>query len=74
MKMASDLNLEVVTEGIEKFSQVEYLSQVGESFYQGYFINKPMPLSEAEALIYRHHARPVAPQFAWLNRPPPPLS
>lgn len=45
--MAHDLNLEVVTEGVEDIHQFELLNNLGCDLVQGYFLSKPLPMEEA---------------------------
>ncbi|MCW8876898.1 MAG: bifunctional diguanylate cyclase/phosphodiesterase, partial [Kangiellaceae bacterium] len=46
INMAHSLGLEVVAEGIEEHSQLEFLRQSGCEEYQGFLFGKPMPASE----------------------------
>ena len=49
--MAQKLGLEVVAEGVETESEVEFLQSIGCNYVQGYFFSKPMPLEEYESLL-----------------------
>jgi EAL domain-containing protein (putative c-di-GMP-specific phosphodiesterase class I) len=40
--LASQFNLDVVAEGVEKVEQYKFLSAKGCSSYQGYFFERPM--------------------------------
>lgn len=51
VKMANDLSIGTVAEGVETAEQVAFLKEVGCSTIQGYFFAKPMPVSEFEELI-----------------------
>jgi diguanylate cyclase (GGDEF)-like protein len=46
------LGITVVCEGVEQQSQLEVLKELGCHEYQGYLLNKPLPLKEIEDLIY----------------------
>ena len=48
INMAKDLDLEVVTEGVETREQALMLRDMKTDFYQGYYFAKPMPLAEFE--------------------------
>lgn len=47
IKLADDLNLEVVAEGVENDRQNRFLSESGCRIVQGYLISKPLPRKEA---------------------------
>jgi diguanylate cyclase (GGDEF)-like protein/PAS domain S-box-containing protein len=51
--LAQVLGLKVVAEGIETPAQLELLRGLGCQFGQGYLFAKPLPASEAEALLTR---------------------
>ena len=46
INMAHSLGLEVVAEGIEEHSQLEFLRQSGCEEYQGFLFGKPMPATQ----------------------------
>lgn len=46
IKMAHELGLEVVAEGVEDAQTMQLLSSMNCDYIQGYFIGKPMPFSE----------------------------
>jgi diguanylate cyclase (GGDEF)-like protein len=46
VKMANELNLEVITEGVERWKQVIFLRQIGCKLIQGYLFDRPMPYSD----------------------------
>lgn len=48
IELARDLNMKVVTEGVETKEQVQRLKEIGCDLYQGYYFAKPMPVSEFE--------------------------
>ncbi len=47
-KMAKDLDMSVITEGVEKWEQVNFLKSVNINMVQGYLFDKPLPLEEFE--------------------------
>ncbi|MCB1759750.1 MAG: EAL domain-containing protein [Gammaproteobacteria bacterium] len=49
--LAQQFDLEVVAEGIEEPSQLEFLNQIGCDTYQGFLFSKPIPAAELEALL-----------------------
>ncbi|WP_339317253.1 EAL domain-containing protein [Paenibacillus sp. FSL R10-2734] len=51
VKLAKDLNMKVVAEGVETEEQIDFLKQVDCEIAQGYYFAKPMPVEEYEILI-----------------------
>jgi len=49
--IADDLKMDVVAEGVEKKSQLEYLASIGCEQYQGYYCSNPLPIKEFEKLF-----------------------
>lgn len=47
LALARNLDLDVVAEGVEDSAQFDYLTKRGVRFIQGYYISKPLRLSEA---------------------------
>ncbi|MER2055472.1 MAG: GGDEF domain-containing phosphodiesterase, partial [Clostridia bacterium] len=47
-KMASELDMSVITEGVEKEEQVEFLKSVNIDLVQGYLFDKPLPKAAFE--------------------------
>ncbi|MFN9692583.1 MAG: EAL domain-containing protein [Synechococcaceae cyanobacterium] len=66
MTMMRDLRLEVTAEGVESVDQRNWLLARGVQRAQGYLFHRPMPISEAIALLqqldYRPGAIPVDPR------------
>ncbi len=48
ISLAKELGMEVITEGVEKKSQVEYLESMGCHEFQGYYFSKPVSIDEFE--------------------------
>ena len=48
--LAKNLNMEVISEGVETGEQVEFLQQIDCAMVQGYYFAKPMPMSAFEEL------------------------
>ena len=48
IKLSKELELEVVTEGVETVDQVNYLKDVGCDIFQGYYFDKPMDIISFE--------------------------
>ncbi|MBE5884263.1 MAG: EAL domain-containing protein [Lachnospiraceae bacterium] len=58
--MAKELNLTVVTEGVETVEQVNFLTEIGCDIAQGYYFSKPVSLREFDKLnkkVKRHGFR-----------------
>lgn len=53
LRLANDLNLEVVAEGIERVDQVEALRRLGCRLGQGYLFSPPLPLEQLHQLPSR---------------------
>ena len=49
--MSHTLNKQVVAEGVETKEQKEQLTEFGCEFVQGYYFSRPVPASDAEALL-----------------------
>ena len=55
--MANSLNYETVAEGVETVSQLEFLSEYGCTYAQGYYFARPMPASEFEDWYISWHKK-----------------
>ncbi len=55
--MAHTLHLKVVTEGVETPAQLEFLSQYGCDYVQGYLLSKPAPLNDLRPLVEQLNLR-----------------
>lgn len=47
-KMANELDMSVITEGVEKWEQVEFLKSVNINMVQGFLFDKPLPKDDFE--------------------------
>ncbi len=52
--MARELNLEIVAEGVEQQAQVDYLKNLEGCRAQGFFLGKPVPSTEAIAVLQQN--------------------
>ena len=52
IRLAKDLQLPVIAEGVEKLEQVKFLNSVGCDYAQGYYFAKPMSVAEYEELAF----------------------
>ena len=50
-EMARNLNLSVITEGVETDVQLEFLKELGCYYVQGFYFDKPLPQKEFEARL-----------------------
>ena len=51
VNLAKNLDIELITEGVETSQQADYLHKRGVRYIQGYYISKPLPINEAITLI-----------------------
>ncbi len=54
--LAKNLDMEVISEGVETLEQVEFLTEINCAMVQGYYFAKPMPISSFEELWYKDTA------------------
>ncbi|MBQ5998212.1 MAG: EAL domain-containing protein [Treponema sp.] len=53
IQLSKNLNMPVITEGVETEEQVKMLKKMGTDYYQGFYFDKPMPIDEFEAKYIR---------------------
>lgn len=70
--MAHTLHLKVVTEGVETPQQLEFLSEYGCDYAQGYLFSKPVPLEVLQPLLQELNQR--KPASLWSARINPQLT
>ena len=51
LSIASNFNMKVVAEGVEEIDQIEHLSRMGCSFFQGYYYSRPLPVEDFEKYL-----------------------
>lgn len=51
--LAKNLDMEVISEGVETLEQVEFLTEINCAMVQGYYFAKPMPISAFEELWHK---------------------
>ena len=51
IEMAHTMELDVVVEGVELLSQVEFLRQFEKCYLQGYYYSKPVPTEVFEEML-----------------------
>ena len=56
--IAKQLNLKVIAEGVESEADYRYLAEIGCDYGQGYYIDRPLPVSQLEKWITKK--KPVA--------------
>lgn len=54
IKMAHDMNLKVVSEGVETTEQVEIITKAGIDYIQGFYFSKPLPKDEYLTFLKKH--------------------
>lgn len=59
IKLAEELNVEIVAEGIENIEQLNYLKNIDATIGQGYIYSKPVPLKEFEYLLSKKYCQPI---------------
>ena len=57
VKMLKELNLKIVSEGVETESQLQFLNELGCDYIQGYYFSKPLPEEEFVSFIKEHNTK-----------------
>lgn len=52
ISLSKQLGMEVITEGVETKTQVDFLTEIGCDVFQGYYFAKPMPVKDFEAKYF----------------------
>ena len=52
ISMSKELGMPVITEGVEKKEQVDFLQSVGCDMFQGYYFAKPMCVEDFEGVYF----------------------
>ena len=52
VRMAKEIGLRTVAEGVENESQANYMKKIGCELLQGYYYGKPMPVAECEKTLF----------------------
>ncbi len=60
IKMGGALGIKVIAEGVEELSQLEALQTLGCDYIQGYWLSRPVPISQFIALCHLHSANKSA--------------
>ncbi|MAT44808.1 MAG: hypothetical protein CL609_20930 [Anaerolineaceae bacterium] len=53
IKLARDLNMKTIAEGVENQKQLSILSDMGCDYWQGYFYSQPLPAQEMEKILQK---------------------
>ncbi len=53
VKLARDLGMKTIAEGVENQKQLSILTDLGCDYWQGYFYSKPLPAQEMEKIIQK---------------------
>jgi EAL domain-containing protein (putative c-di-GMP-specific phosphodiesterase class I) len=51
IKLANELNMKVIVEGVETEVQLEFIRELGSQEYQGYLCSKPVSIDEIKKLL-----------------------
>jgi EAL domain-containing protein (putative c-di-GMP-specific phosphodiesterase class I) len=60
IRLAEELDTEVLAEGVENAEQARFLSSAGCNFAQGFFFSRPVGSAQATILLRGHFIRPLA--------------
>lgn len=59
IRMAKELKMKVISEGVETISQLDFLKQIGCDMVQGYLFSKPMPVKDFEKIVFKKEEKDV---------------
>lgn len=62
VSLSKSLGLQIVAEGVERTEELDYLTAAGSDFIQGFLLSRPLPVTEATALLGR--SRPPGPDLS----------
>ena len=51
INMATALEMDVITEGVETETQLKILTEMGCRYFQGYYFSKPLPVADFEKTL-----------------------
>lgn len=60
IRMAADLNLQIIAEGVETGEQFKMLQKFGCTYMQGYYFSKPLPMAEVFFLLTKKSDKKAA--------------
>ena len=52
LNLAKELDIHVVTEGVEQKDQLQYMQELGCTLFQGFYFAKPMPVDQFEKTYF----------------------
>ena len=56
-EIAKNINVDIISEGVEDQEYIDYLKEIGGEFVQGFYYYKPMPLAEFQKLLDSQHMK-----------------
>ena len=56
ISLAHELDMKVITEGVEQESQIKFLMELGCDIFQGYYYSKPVPVDEFEQKFLEYNS------------------
>ena len=52
LNLAMELDIHVVTEGVEQKDQLQYMQELGCTLFQGYYFAQPVPVNQFEITYF----------------------